>query len=239
MLALVDGDPLLYTAAWGKATPGDAKAHLRWLVNDIVESTIPDDYLIAMGSRDSSQNFRVGFFPFYKKSPSRMASKSKLQPWFDELKDELVSLPNVFECNGFEADDQLRIWASEAALAEDPFVVCSIDKDLDAIPGLHLNTKKKEFYKVTKAYSDWFFWKQVLMGDSVDNIPGIFKLGPKTADKILAAGSNWEEYEALTVAVYKEKHGDEWWDYLMANARLLHIWRHYDDHFELNKSKYI
>lgn len=238
MIAFIDGDPFTYTAAWGKASPGDAKAHLRWLVNDAVESMMPDEYFIAVGNRDSKSNFRHDFFPFYKQSPSRMASKAKLQPWFHELKDELVTLPGVYECVGIEADDQLRIWAGEATSAGDPFSIGSIDKDLDAIVGLHYNTAKKEFYKVSQAYADWFFWKQVLMGDGVDNIPGIFRLGPKTADKILSRGKTWEDYERLTVAVYKEKHGKDWWDYLVANARLLHILRWHNDYFTLDKSKY-
>jgi hypothetical protein len=238
MLALIDGDPLVYTASWGKATPGDAKAHLRWLVNDAIETTMAEDYLIAIGNRDSSRNFRCELFPFYKKSATRQGSKEKLQDWFPKIKDCLAGMLNVYECDGYEADDQLRIWAGEAERSSDPFVIHSIDKDLDAIVGLHYNSKRKEFYKVPQEYADWFFWKQCLMGDSIDNIPGIPRVGPVTADNILAPGKNWDDWERLTVTAYKGKYGDQWWEYLMANARLLHIWRFHNDHFQLDKAKY-
>ena len=238
MLALIDGDPLVYTACWGKTAPGDAKAHLRWLVNDSVEALMAEHRLIAMGNRDSESNFRASFFPFYKKSSSRSSSKDKLQDWFPEIKDELARMPDVVEAVGCEADDLLRIWAGQASEAGDPFAIDSIDKDLDAIVGLHRNSRRGELYNVSQEYADWFFWRQCLMGDSVDNIPGIPRVGPVTADNILSAGKNWAEWEALTVKAYKDKYGKQWWEYLMANARLLHIWRFENDFFQLDRAKY-
>lgn len=232
MIALIDGDPILYQAAWGRL-PGDAKAHVERLVAATMEATFSEYAFIAVGS---DYNFRNDFFQFYKKSPSRVNSKSSKPDWFPELKDHLLSLPDTVSTIGFEADDLIRIWANEATLAGDPYVVCSIDKDLDVIPGPHYNNKTGTTYIVTPEYAERFFWRQCLTGDSVDNIPGIFRCGPVMADNILAGATTTEEYKKRVINVYKDKHGDKWWEYLMSNARLLHIWNHMDDHFNIDRS---
>ena len=65
-------------------------------------------------------------------------------------------------------------------------VISSPDKDvLQQIPGKHYNYQKAEFVETTEKDAEKFLWKQVLMGDSTDGIPGIPGLGPKTADAII------------------------------------------------------
>lgn len=234
MIANIDGDVMLYQSAWGR-TQRQAEAHIKTLIEWAVEDTFASDYNIAIGSE---HNFRDEFFPFYKKSNSRSNSKTVLQDWFHELKPYMATLPNVVQCVGFEADDLLRIWGGQCKRAGIDFVTCSIDKDLDAIPGLHYTSKTRETYTVTPAYADRFFWYQCLIGDGVDNIPGIPGVGPKTADKILGDNTTWAGCRLAVINQYKEKYKDEWWDYLMSNARLLHIWRSNHDHFILKKADF-
>ena len=35
------------------------------------------------------------------------------------------------------------------------------------------------------------------------------------------------------IEAYKQKYGDDWKSYLLANGRLIHIWRYIDDHFQV------
>lgn len=234
MLANIDGDVMLYSAAWGR-TQKQAEDHIKTLIEWAVEDTFATDYNVAIGS---DYNFRSEFYPDYKKSNSRKASKTILQPWFHELKPYMATLPNVVECIGYEADDMLRIWGGEARRAGIPFITCSIDKDLDAIPGLHYSSKDRGIYEVTAAYSDRFFWYQCLIGDGVDNIPGIPGVGPVSANKILGNATSWAACRLAVINKYKEKYGKDWWDYLMSNIRLLHIWRFNHDHFILRKADF-
>lgn len=86
-----------------------------------------------------------------------------------------------------EADDGMA-----QAAYEDPAnnIVCSMDKDLLMVPGLKLNMYTHEVYKVDDPFgSIWiddskstkkltgqgtkFFWAQLLMGDTADNISGL------------------------------------------------------------------
>ena len=65
-------------------------------------------------------------------------------------------------------------------------IISSPDKDvLQQIRGKHYNYQKAEFVETNSHQAEKFLWKQVLMGDSTDGIPGIPGLGPKTADAII------------------------------------------------------
>lgn len=82
---------------------------------------------------------------------------------------------------GIEADDAMGI----AICAEPTACLATIDKDLNCIPGLHYNWDKGIKYKVGLADSIWYFHRQMLMGDSTDNIPGIPGTGETKATKIM------------------------------------------------------
>ena len=104
---------------------------------------------------------------------------------------------------GWEADDQVSI-DSRAYFSP---VIATIDKDLDQIPGRHYDYLKKTFYTVDEEEAMWMFYRQILSGDNVDNIPGLPRVGMKTAQKWL---EEWHEDWA-------EEAGDadieeHWWD---------------------------
>lgn len=82
---------------------------------------------------------------------------------------------------GVEADDALGMY-----LTDNPEgVICSIDKDLNQIPGRHYNWDKSIKYKVNPEQALYYFHKQLLTGDITDNIPGIPGFGDKKAAKLL------------------------------------------------------
>jgi 5'-3' exonuclease len=81
-----------------------------------------------------------------------------------------------------EADDMIAI---EATQRGSECVVCSIDKDLDQIPGKHYNFVKDIRYTVTPWDGLVFFYSQILTGDRIDNVIGIRGIGPAKASKAL------------------------------------------------------
>jgi 5'-3' exonuclease len=232
MIALVDGDVLLYQAIWGTEDVEEAKLRLDEVLQAVIENTFCDDYLIAIGGPN---NWREEFFSEYKKSPSRLASKKNRAEHFDALKDIFCNYPNAVVAHGFEADDLIRIWALQAIEAGDQYVVCTIDKDLDCIPGNHFKPGRDEHYKVSEDEADVHYWRQILTGDAVDNIPGLNKVGPVKANKILEGCDNNKKRKAAVINAYKEHYGDQWKPYLLANGRLIHIWRYINDHFQIKE----
>lgn len=123
-----------------------------------------------------------------------------------------------------EADDDLGIaqYAAWDRGEEEDSIIVSLDKDLMMIPGLHFNFVKKETKLVTLPQANRAFWKQLVTGDTTDNIPGIPGAGPKAADALLAG----PDFKQAIANRYKNTYGPEWRDAMTEMGRLLWIRRH-------------
>ena len=119
--------------------------------------------------------------------------------------------------DGYEADDALGI------NQDDSSCIATIDKDLNMIPGFHYNWQKDQFFDVNGADASFFFYKQLLTGDSTDNIVGLPGVGPVKAEKILAGHTSNEDMYWRCVCAYENSSYDKPMDALLENARLLWI----------------
>ena len=106
------------------------------------------------------------------------------------------------------------------------YVLCHIDKDLNQAVGKHYNYNTQESYEVDQEEADYWFYSQVLEGDSVDGIKGCPKVGKVKAQKILAAVKP-EEYWETIKDKYEEVGMDN--DYLIQQARLVYMLRDYNE----------
>jgi 5'-3' exonuclease len=70
---------------------------------------------------------------------------------------------------------------------------------------MHYNYQKAEFLHTSPDEALKFLWKQVLMGDSTDNIQGIPGVGAKTSENWLK--DRTKDYEAFALKKYVEKFG--------------------------------
>lgn len=119
--------------------------------------------------------------------------------------------------DGQEADDAMGIAATTPG--NEDCIVCSIDKDLDMIPGAHYNWVKDIYYEIKPAAAWRNFYSQMLQGDTTDNIPGLSGVGPKTAAKILADCTTPESMFGTVFREYYNRYG-----------------RHYDKEHGLNEA---
>ena len=120
--------------------------------------------------------------------------------------------------DGNEADDALGIYQT------DDTIICTIDKDLDMVPGTHYNWDKDIIYDVSPEQGVYNFYHQLLTGDSTDNIPGIPGIGAKRADLILNGLGSEEEFYLAALEAYGKKY-DHPFEALLENAWLLWIQR--------------
>lgn len=121
---------------------------------------------------------------------------------FPAIKEYLRQEWNFTSISELEADDLVSIY-------HDPMktIICSPDKDvLYQNKVCNYNYGKAEMVTVDENESLRFLWKQTLMGDSTDGIPGIPKVGPKTADTWLE-GLLPNEMPAFVLEKYIEKFG--------------------------------
>jgi len=232
-MAIIDGDVLVYMAIWNTESLEEAKSKFLGQVDDVLNSLFTRDYVMAIGGPD---NFRVDLFPGYK--GNRKKAKDNRPEWFDDLKSWASKLEGSVESDNCEADDLVRVWALECDKAGINRTVVSVDKDLHCIPGTHYNPRKKEIYQICQEYAERFYWQQVLTGDSVDAIPGLWKVGPVKAKKILADAYTHKEMRDAVCRAYRDAYDDEGYAYMVANGRLIHIWRHINDHFKIKKEVY-
>lgn len=133
-------------------------------LQDILATCGSDSYELVMSGTD---NFRdaVGVTKGYKAN-----RKDTVKPaHYEFCRLHYMRNPRLVMVNGMEADDYISI-----SLYEDTEgVVCTIDKDLNQIVGRHYDWNKGLKYKVDEANAQRWFLRQMLTGDSTDNVPGL------------------------------------------------------------------
>ncbi|MDN5506319.1 MAG: DNA polymerase I, partial [Comamonas sp.] len=201
-LVLVDGSSYLYRAYHAmpdlRAIPGDpaspATGAIRGMVNmmQALRKDVQADYAVCVFDA-SGPTFRDEMYTEYKATRSPMPDdlRSQIEPIH-----EVVQLLGwkVVAVPGVEADDVIATLAQTAAAQGINVIVSSGDKDLSQLVGEHvtiidtMNGKKRDVAGVTAEFGvppALMIDYQALVGDTVDNVPGVTKVGPKTAAKWL------------------------------------------------------
>ncbi|HEY1861208.1 MAG TPA: DNA polymerase I [Gemmataceae bacterium] len=128
--------------------------------------------------------------------------KAKRAPMPDDLQPQIPLIYQLLEAMripvlgmaGFEADDILATVAREATARGINTFVCTSDKDCRQLINEHVclyNLRKHKALDRAGLLEDWGITPeqvvdfQTLVGDSVDNVPGVPGIGEKTAAKLL------------------------------------------------------
>lgn len=163
-----------------------------------------------------SHTFRNDLYDKYK--AQRPPAPEDLVPQFPMIRDatRAFSLPCIEEA-GLEADDIIASYA-KAALAQGWSVtIVSSDKDLMQLiePGLDMydtmNNRRLGAEHVIEKFGvgpDRLGDVLALMGDSVDNVPGVPGVGPKTAAKLILEHGDLEAVLAAAPAMKPGKLRD-------------------------------
>lgn len=146
------------------------------------------------------------------------------RPFHEEaIKNYIKGQWDTITTDGIEADDALGI--EQTARGSGNSVIVSIDKDLDMIAGLHYNIMHDISYEVDQDTADMLFLRQLLTGDSTDNIPGLVGVGRAKAERLLE-GLSVPLARAEVVRQYASRSKKEdWLTYLNEQAALLWIQR--------------
>ena len=154
---------------------------------------------------------------------------------YRELKTYMLDHLGATMVNGYEADDALGIehmlyYKPNQSYEEARCVIATIDKDLNMIPGWHYNFQRGECFHVDEDQAIRNFYKQILTGDTTDNISGLRKVGPVGAEKILKdCTCEAELYSATTKAYETQFDSKEAKMRIKENGQLLWIWRKEND----------
>lgn len=151
------------------------------------------DYLVMVLDADERKLLRRQIYPNYK--AHRDPPPEDLAPQEDRIISVLAAagVP-MLRREGFEADDIIATLVKRLASQELDIFVVSRDKDLDQLlrDGVSLYDPMKDEVITADGLFELKGWRpeqaveaQILTGDSVDNVPGVPGIGPKTAAKLL------------------------------------------------------
>ena len=201
-LLLVDGSSYLYRAFHAmpdlRVNPGDPHSPptgaIRGMVNMMqkLRKDVRADYAVCVFDA-KGPTFRDALYPDYKAQRSPMPDdlRSQVEPIH-----EVVQLLGwkVMAVPGVEADDVIGTLACMASRQQIEVIISSGDKDLSQLVDEHItvidtmNDRRRDLAGVEAEFGvpprlmvDY----QALVGDAVDNVPGVPKVGPKTAVKWL------------------------------------------------------
>ena len=213
--AFVDADYLVYRVAFVSkdVTAEVACSRLQEALFDTVFVKLKcDDYDAFITGKT---NFRFETATTHPYKGNRKNLEKPLH--YEALREKLVALGATISENQ-EADDDVGI-------ASTKYVgwIVHVDKDLNQLPGWHYNPVKDEQYYVTPFEGLVSFYTQLLTGDKIDNIVGLYGIGPVKAKKLLTGCETEQQlYEAVKKAYIDSGEGVE---RVLENGKLLWLSR--------------
>lgn len=225
-ILLIDADTLLYRATisteheveWEEdlwslwCDHREARAAFKEMLSQITDKAPEATPWLCLSD---NENFRKAVYPPYKANRKALRKPTgfvEFKAWVQDNYDTITK-------PGIEADDVVGILATKPG--NEGSIICSPDKDLLQIPGVHLDGRV--LYRIEPKEADNNFYTQVLIGDTTDNYPGCPGIGKAKAAKILAQeGDTW----ANIVQAYHEAQLTE--EDALTQARVARILR-WDD----------
>jgi len=211
-LAVIDGKSVFYRGYYAMSglstadgTPTGGVYGFATLAIQLLKQLKPDYVAVAWDKSGTNIRSRLKIYPDYKagRKPAPPDFKAQI-PILHELL-EALGWP-LYECDDFEADDIMATLAKQAESKGVETELISGDYDiLQAISPMTkvFITKARESLNSMIPYDEQMFEKKygvklgqfvdykALVGDSSDNIPGVAKVGPVAAKKLL------NQYETL------------------------------------------
>lgn len=178
------------------------------MVEGILQEVDATEYQLWL-SDSTANNFRTRIYPEYKANRKNFVKPKH----YNFLKDLAISQWGAKVAVEEEADDRLGILQTlrthlpkrDGETGYAASVIVSIDKDLLQVPGNHYNFVRKEDTFVTEESGRRWFYKQLLCGDTADNLQGVPGIGSVKADAVLGEESTEEGlYRVVRDCYYKQ-----------------------------------
>lgn len=248
---LLDADQHIYKAA---STVKRMDTAIRRFYQLVLEDKFYVNSKTVRAYITPSDNFKCGRFllPTIKPYQGQRSTRQEI-PLKAPLKAHLIANPHEYAAQGIEIIFDYQAEADDRIIEDsidfgERGLVSSFDKDMNLCRGPKWNPELGTVDAIDNAYG-WieydksrgkvighgtsFFWAQMLMGDSADNVKGIDKLngkscGPAAAYKFLEYLDSEAEAANAVVAAYAEINQN-----FLAEAECLWLHRHpFDSAFD-------
>ena len=206
-LILVDGSSYLYRAYHAMPALSNADGEQTGtiygvlnMLRKLLQEYKPEQMVVVFDAK--GKTFRDDMYPEYKANRPPMPDdlRQQVEPILEIV--QAMGLP-MLQIGGVEADDVIGTLAQQATANKQDVIISTGDKDMAQLVNEYvslINTMNnstmdeagvKEKFGVTPAQIIDYL---ALIGDTSDNVPGVNKVGPKTAAKWL---DKYETVEAL------------------------------------------
>ena len=195
---LVDGSSYLYRAFHAmpglnnsEGQPTGAVYGVVNMLKSLLKEYQPERIAVVFDAK--GKTFRDEMYPDYKANRPPMPDEMRSQiPYLHSLV-EALGLP-LLVIEGVEADDVIGTLAAQATASDTNVLISTGDKDMAQLVNDHVslvNTMTSTYTDTAGVNSKYgvppekFIDFLALTGDTADNIPGVPKVGPKTATKLI------------------------------------------------------
>ena len=208
-LVLIDGSSYLYRAFHALPPLTNSRGEPTGAVLGVVNMLLKflretNPVRIAVVFDAPGKTFRDELYAEYKSHRPPMPDdlRSQVEPLLEIV--QALGLP-LLRISGVEADDVIGTLAKRTADTGGTVVISTGDKDMCQLVGPQItliNTMSGSIYDRAGVKAKFDIWPEqmidylALVGDSSDNIPGIDKVGPKTAAKWLGQYSTLDNLVA-------------------------------------------
>jgi len=214
-LTLVDGSGFIFRAYYAlppltrkDGTPINAVMGYCNMIWRLIAETKTDSLAVIFDT--ASKTFRNEIYKEYK--ANRSEAPEDLVPQFSLIREatKAFNIPYI-ELAGYEADDIIATYASQASSEGWKVDIISSDKDLMQLvndnvkmidPMKMITIDKEQVFKKFGVYPDRVIDVQALAGDSTDNIPGVPGIGTKTAAELI---NHYGDLESLLTRAHEIK----------------------------------
>lgn len=247
--AFIDGDSLAYLMAGSSNCPPDvSRTNMINRVRHIERLThAPTSVLLTMPGSEKGKRYFIASVKPYQGQRSGKARPQNWQFLRNILEGDKPPFP-VIRTYSVEADD---LFAQVADRAGGDVAIHYDDKDMRMVPAVHITWEDMHLVDMRdgedavvwgKQYGLRWFWLQMLMGDSADNIPGLEryvdekgkpqKVGPTTAEMLLQ-GVDPQNYGEVVQHHYLRFYGEDGQVRFLEQAMLLWMRKNPADPFDV------
>jgi len=251
MKALIDADVLrMEIGSVGQMTNDEGEIEMRsWdfvqelldaKIREICELCWADEYQLFLTScprthtilhRKGNVEFKANFREAVAVTkPYKGTRKGEKPKHYNNITAYMINCHPCVVAEGCEADDLLAIYQTNALRSGEETIICTRDKDLRMVEGNHfgwLCGKQDQYGPRVVQPREGFKWfcTQLLTGDTVDNIPGLPRVGPVKAAEILEGKETIPDMLKAVREAYKAKYEGSWADHMVEQGKLLWMCR--------------
>ena len=209
MIAAIDADSIIYIIGWSLKDNNKEELGILDLVHFKCDSTL--QYILQGAKADkyigvfsASRSFRNNEYLVANYKGTRPQKPEFVIEWEKVIKDYFRDKYGFITFDNLEADD--IVIACKEMFAD--VTICSPDKDLKQVAGTIFDYRMNKIIEVSESEAMVNLYRQLLTGDTSDNVKGVPGLGEVKVNKLFEGLSDPIEFGTVVREQYIKYYGE-------------------------------